>query len=244
MTFYIGPEVNHTPAYSKKTLFVEEYQQTKFIEETARQHKASHISLGASNSFDIHNDWNSQITALLDKGFAVTLQYPVELHYRVFMELSQSVLQSKSFIPLPIVRIVGMSEVNPNLTLKIDDQSGEGTWALHFHQLMDSNRFTPANEIQMLEIEPTSGEIPKSVFHVQIPPSPKPSPVVKVKETAALNPQDIGLAPEEKSALKPEVEEEQKPVIRTIDDAAAAYAEGATKDPLSAEASKKPNKKK
>jgi hypothetical protein len=255
MTFYIGPEVNQTPAFSKRTLFVEDFQDTKIIESTAREYKTPHISLAAKNTFSLEYDWNAQLTALLDRGFMVTLEYPVELHSRLIMDLSRGVLQSRNFVPLPCVNVMSMSTLNPNLTLKIDDQSGEGVWAMHYHQIMDSNRYTAASEFQMEEVAPAVGAVPNPVLHIPIPDTKLkvavpvvPEGVIESQPPAVdKNPQDLGLDPTAPSQLKPEAPEDvvvPPPVATTAAAAADLYAGDAKTDPLAAEASKKPVKKK
>ena len=254
MTFYIGPEVNQTPAFSKRTLFVEDFQDTKIIESTAREYKTPHISLAANETFSLEYDWDAQLTALLDRGFMVTLEYPVELHSRLILNLSRGVLQSRNFVPLPCVLISKMSTLNPNLTLKIDDMSGDGVWAMHYHQVMDSNRFTAASEFQMVEVDACAG--PAHILPLKIPklpggglpelklPEVTPAPVA---ETSVKNDSQLGLDPDATSKLKPEPEEEVKketPVVNTPADAADLYAGDVKSDPLAAEASKKPVKKK
>lgn len=228
MTFYIGPEVNHTSAFSKKTLFVEEFEEAESIVSTAREYKATHISLAANNTFSLEYDWNTLLTELLDLGFVVTLPYPVELHNSLILDLSRGVLQSRNFVPLPSVYIMDMSTINPNLTLKIDDMSKEGTWTLHFHQLMDSNRFSPQTETQMYEIPatPVSGRriaVPDTHPKIATPVRPGGNKIEDVatspnvsgfsvpeimgktaEEVKSLNKQDIGLDPDAPSQLKPE----------------------------------------
>ena len=61
--FFIGPEVEHTPAYSKKTLFVVDFQDTLEIEKYAREYKTPHIFLGANHSFDASALSNEQSLA-------------------------------------------------------------------------------------------------------------------------------------------------------------------------------------
>ncbi len=254
MTFYIGPEVNQTPAFSKRTLFVEDFQDTKVIESTAREYKTPHISLAAKNTFSLEYEWNSQLTALLDRGFMVTLEYPAELHSRLMLDLSRSVMQSRNFVPLPRVDIKGMSTLNPNLTLKIDDESGDGVWAMHYHQIMDSNRYTASSEFQMEPVEACAGpghilpaRVAAPVATVVTVEPVVPTGVVESSSEVIKNPQDIGLDATSPSQLKPELPEDSaptRPTISTPAQAADLYAGDAKTDPLSAEASKKPNKAK
>ena len=156
--FFIGPEIESTPAHGKKTLFVVGYQDTKRIEELAREHKTPHIFLGANHSFKVFaiptkefvKQWDSQITYLLDKGFMVTLDYQAQHHEIVLKVLNSGIWQCRNFIPLLGIRIPNIETSSPNLTVKFDDidfnATNAGVWCMHFHEVTDSNRFTGWNE--------------------------------------------------------------------------------------------------
>ena len=79
--FFVGPEVEKTPAADKRTLFVVGLQDTATVERLAREHKTPHIFLSANRSFDsveevdpgvfmvgdtMVSDWEAQIHYLLD----------------------------------------------------------------------------------------------------------------------------------------------------------------------------------
>ena len=153
VVFFIGPEVEHTPAYSKRTLFVVGFQDTAEVEKQARANKVTHIFLGANHSFDTAHytdyfgkTWDDQITYLLDRGFWVTLDYQAHQHETVLKMLNPGVWQSRLFVPLLGVRIPKIETSSPNLTVKIDDvdfkATNRGVWCMHFHEVTDSNRFT------------------------------------------------------------------------------------------------------
>lgn len=155
-SFFIGPEVEHTPAYSKKTLFVagiHPEHDADLIERLAREYKTPHIFLGANHSFDATHyteyfgkTWNDLVTRLLDRGFWVSLDYPAHQHETVLKMFTPGVWQSRQFVPLLSVRIPKIQTSSPNLTVKIDDidfkATNPGVWCMHFHEVTDSNRFT------------------------------------------------------------------------------------------------------
>lgn len=155
-SFFIGPEVEHTPAYSKKTLFVagiHPAEDADTVERLARQYKTPHIFLGANHSFDATHyteyfgkTWEDLVTRLLDRGFWVTLDYPAHQHETVLKMFSPGIWQSRQFVPLLSVRIPKVQTSSPNLTVKIDDvdfkATNPGVWCMHFHEVTDSNRFT------------------------------------------------------------------------------------------------------
>ena len=153
VTFFVGGEVEKTPAFSKKTLFVVGFQEADTIERLAREHKTPHIFLGANHSFDATHytehfakTWEDLVTRLLDTGFWVTLDYPAHQHETVLKMFSPGIWQSRQFVPLLSVRIPKIQTSSPNLTVKIDDidfkATNPGVWCMHYHEVTDSNRFT------------------------------------------------------------------------------------------------------
>lgn len=151
VAFFIGPEVEHTPAYSKKTLFVVGKQDVATIERIAREYKTPHIFMGANHSFDVDPTdgtlyWDNTITALLDRGFWVTLDYPAHQHDKVQLILNKGIWQSRQFVPLLSVRISNIQTSSPNLTIKLDDvdfkASNAGVWCWNHQAITDANRFT------------------------------------------------------------------------------------------------------
>ena len=232
VAFFIGPEVEHTPAYSKKTLFVVGQQDVASIMKHAKEHNVGHIFMGANHSFDastpVSSYWNSTITDLLDRGYWVSLDYPAHQHETVLKSLSPGVWQSRIFVPLLSVRIPCVQMSSPNLTVKIDDVDFNGTnpgvWCMHFREVTDSNRFTDWNEYS------TDFVIKEEAL----------APFVH-RSTPVINDQEIGLDPEAVSKLKPENEETKisaNTFVASPEIAAEAYAEGATTDPLSSKTKK------
>lgn len=263
--YFIGPEVEHTPAFSKKTLFVIGQPRIEQILLMANEYKTPHVFMGANHSFITTGNntyWDKTITSLLDKGFWVTLDYDVKEHLYVLELLNAGIWQSRLFVPMLSVRIPKIETTSPNLTIKIDDidfnATNPGVWCLNFHELMDSNRFTDWQDYGTDEIvAPISGPVPNPVVRIPIPSStvvitPKtnkisPSTVIditKESENSIMNNESLGLDPTSPSQLKPDsgeiLEKISSPIIT---DLAAAYAEGAKEDPLGKEGSKKPVKK-
>lgn len=253
VNWFLGPEVETTPALGKKTLFVVGYQDTAKVEELAREHKTPHIFLGANHSFKVFpiptkefiKQWDSQITHLLDKGFMVTLDYQAHHHEIVLKILNAGIWQCRNFIPLLSVRIPKIQNSSLNLTVKFDDidfnATNPGVWCMNFREVTDSNRFTDWKEYTndvvisdreiVLKVEETI-----EIQHSVTKESDKSS-VVKNDST-------IGLDPDAKSKLKPEPENEKvKEKITkkkaSTDEVLEAYAEGTTDDSLGKEMPKK-----
>jgi len=261
VVIYVGTEAEHTPAFSKKTLFVVGLQFTKDIEALAQEHKATHIFLGANYSFDaskianksVANLWNEQITYFLDLGYWVSLSYPAHQHKDILEAFTSDIWQSKRFVPVLSVKIPKIQTSNPNLTVKIDDTdfdtTNPGVWCMHYHEVTDSNRFTGWNEYVNDEIvkvnKLTMEGIIKEHFGKKVKTDPDNLQSKEVINISSANAIDItGLDPNSISMLKPETDEKElnKQVqvkIKSVEDAAAMYAEGATVDSIGMEATKK-----
>jgi hypothetical protein len=76
ITFFIGNEVEHTPAYGMKTLFVTGVQDELIIESLIHNNNCQHIFFGANHSFnpafndyDGWKEWDDMITFFLNKGY-------------------------------------------------------------------------------------------------------------------------------------------------------------------------------
>jgi len=241
VTFFVGPEIEQTPAFNKKTLFVVGLQDTQTILDHAKKYGVKHIFLSANRSFDsvdmvngkymvgntLASDWDKQILFLLNAGFMVSLDYPAHKHGMVLNILNQDVWQSRNFVPVLSVAIPHVNTSNINLTIKIDDinfgATNPGVWCMNHHEVTDSNRFTSWSEYVDDVIITT--EQPKQALN---------KPLSDVKNQA-----ELGLDPDAKSQLKPEDEETQiqtvkTSTIQTTNDAVEAYTAGTTKDPLSA----------
>ena len=79
-SIFVGTEVEHSPAYGKKTLFVIGIQSVELIDAAYIAHKCEHIYFGANQSFppiDTNNStwtvWENMIYPFLSKGYLCTL---------------------------------------------------------------------------------------------------------------------------------------------------------------------------
>jgi hypothetical protein len=247
--FFIGPEVEHTPAFNKRTLFVVGKQPVADIVQFAREQKTTHIFMGANHSFAVDHDsyWDTTITHLLDRGFWVSLDYEAHLHGDVLKMLSKGIWQSRIFVPMLSIRIPHLQTSSQNLTLKFDDvdfkATNAGVWCLNHHEVTDSNRFTDwqdygSDEVLAAEITTYVGSITTienaeeiknneaaGLDTVVTPGNLTPAEVINTMSTIK-NDGEIGLDTVPKKAVEDVVEA----VTTTPADAAEAYAEG-TKPP-------------
>lgn len=257
VTFFVGPEVEHTPAFSKRTLFVVGTPDLEEILKQAKDSRVTHVFMGANHSFEADKTnttpyWDKTITALLDRSYWVTLDYQAHEHELVLQMLNAGIWQSRLFVPLLGVRIPNIETSSPNLTVKIDDvdfkATNRGVWCMHFHEVTDSNRFTDWQDYESDSVLSTTAQKQGAAVMSSLENLVEPKAKVEVPVVAEpLNDTVLGLDVNPTTALKPDPDAVPAAIadlVKTPADAAAAYANGATADPLSAEASKKPKSKK
>jgi hypothetical protein len=144
--FFIGKEIEHTPAFGKLTLFVTGIHP---VEEIARNlNGAEHIFFGANHSFNPQtpeewDQWQNMIQFFLDKDYLCSLDIPLS----AVEEFNDGGLnESDNFIPQIRVPIPYIKLWNYNTMLKIDDKdfkaTNPGVWSHSLHKLMDRDNFT------------------------------------------------------------------------------------------------------
>lgn len=150
VVYFVGPEVETTPAYGMKTLFVVGVRGVAQMVEKATEHNCKHIYLGANRSFQKNKLWSDIIPELIDAGFKVTLDYPVEAQGFVVELLDPAYSNHPSFIPMVSCILPGVETFSKQMTIKIDDtgfeEANTGVWCLNASELLDVNRFTGWNE--------------------------------------------------------------------------------------------------
>ena len=151
ITYLIGTELEKTPAYGLKTLFVVGLQSIENVKEHLHA-DISHIFFGANHSFDpasqshdadYYREWDSMITYFLEKGYKCSLDIPLNAA-EDFLE--STCVEFNNFIPQIRVPIPYIEQWNYNTMLKIDDKgfnkSNPGIWTHSLHDLMDRKKFT------------------------------------------------------------------------------------------------------
>ena len=144
--FFIGKEVEHTPAFGMKTLFVTGVQPVEHI--ALNLQGCEHIFFGANHSFnpqtyEEHKVWEDMIMFFLDKEYLCSLDIPInqveEFHESGYCEYDNFIPQIR--VPIPYIKLW-----NYNTMLKIDDKdfkaTNPGVWSHSLHSLMDRNKFT------------------------------------------------------------------------------------------------------
>lgn len=146
VTFFTGIEIEHTPAYGKKTLFVTGIQSVESI--ALNLQGCEHIFFGANHSYNPkHNieadQWEKMIRFFLEKGYLCSLDIPLS----AVEEFNDGGLNEyNNFIPQIRVPIPYIKLWNYNTMLKIDDKdfnaTNPGVWSHSLHKLMDREQFT------------------------------------------------------------------------------------------------------
>ena len=147
VTYFVGDEVEVTPAHGKKTLFVVGVRPLEEITDIATTHDCDHVYLGANQSFngkDI-NDWDKMIRGLLGLGFMVTLDFDSWYCYTLRNWLAP-LNEFDNFIAQISVKIPHIMKYNDNATIKIDDidfnATNRGVWCHSLNDLQEDSVMT------------------------------------------------------------------------------------------------------
>jgi hypothetical protein len=154
VVFFVGKEVEHTPAFGMLTLFVTGVHTPEEVQNALDAHYAlggyhiEHIFFGANHSFnpvsyDEHKQWENMIYHFLKKEMLCSLDIPIsqveEFHESGYCEYDNFIPQIR--VPIPYIRLW-----NYNTMLKIDDMdfkaTNPGVWSHSLHTLMDRSKFT------------------------------------------------------------------------------------------------------
>lgn len=158
-TFFLGTEIEHSPAYGKKTLFVVGLQSTENIDAVINDpftqvgESVDHIYFGANHSFPTAEEcdyetmraWSDTIIYYLNRGIWCTLDFDVSCVESV---LDMCLEEHDRFIPMVSIRLpyIQLLNRNYNTTVKLDDKdfnaSNPGVWCHSLHNLMDRRVFT------------------------------------------------------------------------------------------------------
>lgn len=164
VTLFTGIEIEKTPAYGMKTLFVVGVQDSQHILDMASAHECTHIYLGANQSFKLtHRDyeqwqeWDAMVKDLLAADILVTLDFDVSLTETV---LEYGWTERNNFIPMISVKLGYIQQLGYNASLKLDDTdfkaSNPGVWVHQVHDLMDRSKFTDWREYKQDQVIETT----------------------------------------------------------------------------------------
>jgi len=148
INFFHGTEVEHTPAYGKKTLFVVGVQSVDDI--AANLNGCEHIYFGANQSFPNYDtnargwiDWENMIKYFLDRDYQCTLDIDVKC---VEGLLESGFTEYHNFIPMISVKLPYLQQLGYNAIIKLDDKdfksTNPGVWCHSLHNLLTRETFT------------------------------------------------------------------------------------------------------
>ena len=147
--FFTGVEVEKTPAFGMKTLFVTGVQNYNEIMEYYTNEQCEHSFFGANHSYnpktsDNFEDWDLMIRAFTDQGILCSLDIPSTINLEWFLD--GGLVESDYFIPQLRVVVPYVKQWNYNTMIKIDDKdfkaTNPGVWCHSLHDLMDREKFT------------------------------------------------------------------------------------------------------
>ena len=149
--FFIGTEVEHSPAVGRKTLFVVGLQNEQVILNLAKNNECTHVYFGANQSFpnpEINDavtwkEWEIMILECLQAGLLCTL----DLDSTCAEGLCESgLVEYNNFIPMISVKLPYIQLLGYNATIKLDDKdfakTNPGVWCHSLHELRDRKKFT------------------------------------------------------------------------------------------------------
>ena len=149
VSLFVGTEVEHTPAFGLKTLFVVGIQPVELIDAAYTAHKCTHIYFGANASFGPDGTdqygppWDKMISHCLKKGYLCTLDFDVADTDYV---LDFGYTEYNNFIPMVSVKLPYLQQLGYNATIKLDDKdfnaTNPGVWCHSLHSLQNRSVFT------------------------------------------------------------------------------------------------------
>lgn len=149
--FFVGTEVEHTPAHGKKTLFVVGIHDANGVMDLALANDCSHIYFGANQSFpnlDCNDAvawraWEAMIRPCLQAHMLCTLDLDVTCAEGL---LESSFVEYHNFIPMISVKLPYIGQLGYNAIVKIDDRdfaaTNPGVWCHSVHDLQRRDVFT------------------------------------------------------------------------------------------------------
>ncbi len=155
--FFVGTEIENSPAHGKPTLFVVGLQPVDIIRwrleeaNSKRREPIQHVYFGANMSFPnpplddamTWSKWENMILPFLNQGIWCTLDLDVSA---VEGLLEGSLTEQALFIPMISVKLPYIKQLGYNATIKLDDRdfnaTNPGVWCHSVHDLMDRNKFT------------------------------------------------------------------------------------------------------
>ena len=152
VSFFIGTEVEHTPAFGLRTLFVVGVQDPQIVLQEFNNNNCEHIYFGANQSFpaldkndgESWRDWEYMVQSCLEQQpNYCTLDLD---HAQAEGLLESGLVEFNNFIPMISIKLPYIRQFGYNATIKIDDRdfaaTNPGVWCHSLHNLQNSKVFT------------------------------------------------------------------------------------------------------
>jgi len=151
VSMFLGKEVEHSPAYGLKTLFVVGVQPVEEIEKILNDpytklgnESIQHIYFGANQSFPTGRStsqdwtrWTNMISSFIMRGYWCTLDIDVSDAEGL---LETGLTEHHKFIPMISVKLPYIQQLGYNAVIKLDDKdfaaTNPGVWCHSVHTLM------------------------------------------------------------------------------------------------------------
>jgi hypothetical protein len=143
VSYFVGSEVEHTPQFGAKTLFVVGLKDPEQIMGYAEEHGCKHIYCGANMSWQKSEEWDTMVLPLLKANFWVTLDFPIS---DIEWVLESGYTEYNRFIPMLSVKVPYIDQLGYNACIKLDDKdfdsTNPGVWVHKVHDLKTRSTYT------------------------------------------------------------------------------------------------------
>ena len=155
VTFFTGYEVEKTPAYGMKTLFVVGIKPLDTIERHYEKEQCEHIFFGANHSFNPKDDhmwrkWEIYIMHFVNQDILCSIDIPYD---KAETFLQSAIVERNNVIPQIRIPMPYVQQWPYNTMLKIDDvdfkATNPGVWCHSLHELKDKNKFTDWSQYKL-----------------------------------------------------------------------------------------------
>ncbi len=145
VVYFIGTEVEKTPFYGEKTLFVVGFRNPKKVALRAKENTCRHIYLGANMCFR-NTKWDDSkymklreiIDYLLDQSYKVTLDISRDFK----LDELEQFKDNEYFHIMYSLPIANAEDYANRITIKIDDvdfnSTNTGVWCNNLNKMMDN----------------------------------------------------------------------------------------------------------
>lgn len=142
INYYVGTELNYTPANGMQTVYTCQFKTADQIEEIAKANNAKHVRLGYLGTVQKNKLYNDVISELLVNGYKVSLEYQPHLEESLKELIDTKIWTHHNFIPLIKIKY-NFDCHNANASFILEDiNNTEVNWSGNLKDMMDSNKYS------------------------------------------------------------------------------------------------------